>query len=108
MVDALEDPRPRHTQFGLSSSIGVTVSPMSSSSSSLLYASNAFDVDVRAMKDGARQHWHGAVQRLHSGGKMFESVTVNLNAYPCLAHGMALCARRRTDLGQSQGYKCHS
>ena len=50
MVDALEDPRPRHTQFGLSSSIGVTDSLMSSSSSSLLYASNAFDVDVRAMK----------------------------------------------------------
>ena len=53
MVDALKDPRPRHTQFGLSSSVGVTDSPMSSSSSSLLYASNAFDVDVGAMTDGA-------------------------------------------------------
>jgi len=51
---------------------------------------------------------HRAVQRLHSGGKMFESVKVNLNAYQCLAHGMALCARRWTDLGQSQGYECHS
>lgn len=48
MVDALKDPRPRHTQF-----VGVTDSLMSSSSSSLLYASNAFDVDVRAMTDGA-------------------------------------------------------
>ena len=33
-----------------------------------------------------------SVQRLHSGGKMFQSVTVNLNAYHCLAQGMALVA----------------
>ena len=46
----LEAQRPNHTQCGLSSSIGATESPMSSLSSSLLCAHDAFEVDVRALK----------------------------------------------------------